>query len=220
MTAYLRTELHCHTSYSEDSLLTPEKLVRACRGKGIQRLVITDHNTIKGAVQAKELDPEMVVIGEEIKTSQGELLAAYLHEEIPPGLSPLETIALLREQEAFIYVAHPFDFARSGHWPLAGLLEITPYIDAIEIFNARNMWPLANLRAQNFARQQGVLGTVGSDAHTAFELGMATMLLPPFEDGAGLKLSLRKSFTPRLSLSGPWVHLASRYAVWKKKRGR
>jgi predicted metal-dependent phosphoesterase TrpH len=219
MTEYLLTELHCHTIYSKDSLTTLEKLLGARHRKGIQRIVITDHNTIAGAVRAKASDPERVIVGEEIMTTAGELLAAYIEEEIPPGLSPLETIDRLRQQGAFISVAHPFDRLRTGHWELSALQEILPLVDAIETFNARNMWPGANRAAHNFAQQNNIPATYGSDAHTPFELGRGAMLLPVFNDALGLKESIRQAVSPRLVPSLPWVHFTSRYAVWRKKFG-
>src|SRR6185369_12745394 len=104
-----RVEYHCHTNASKDSLTPPEELIAAARARGIDRLIITDHNTIAGARAAQELAPELVVVGEEIMTTRGEILAAFLTDEIPAGLSPQETIGRLREQGAFISVSHPFD---------------------------------------------------------------------------------------------------------------
>ncbi len=215
----MRTEFHCHTIYSKDSLSRPEALVEAARRKGIDRLIVTDHNTIAGALACKALDPQRVVVGEEIMTTKGEILAAYVEEEIPPGLSPQETIARLRAQGAFISVSHPFDRMRNGHWALPDLLEILPLVDAIETFNARCMWPGFNTQAQRLARQHGIPGTVGSDAHALFELGRATLLLPPFQDGKSLRAALREAIPGKLTLSMPWVHFTSRYAVWRKSRG-
>lgn len=212
----LRLEFHCHTIFSKDCLVRPEKLVEACRRKGIDRVVITDHNTISGALRAREIDPERVIVGEEIMTREGELLAAFLSEEIPPGLSALETIARLREQGALISVAHPFDRLRSGHWQPDDLLRITPHIDAIETFNARCFHPSFNRLALAFARQQGLMGTAGSDAHTLLELGRASMLLPEFEDAPSLKNALSQ-VEYQVRLSSPLVHFSSRYAVWFKK---
>ena len=59
-------ELHCHTVYSLDSSNRMEALIRAAREKGIQSLAITDHNTIKGALRAQELAPDLVIVGEEV----------------------------------------------------------------------------------------------------------------------------------------------------------
>lgn len=214
----LRVEFHCHTCYSKDSLLKPSALVKAARGKNLQRVVITDHNSIKGALEARQLAPDLVIVGEEIMTSAGELLAAFVQEEIPAGLSPLETIRRLREQKAFISVSHPFDSFRSGHWQEQDLLAILPFIDAIEIFNARCLTMNPNQRARNFAREHALSGTAGSDAHTAWELGRAALVLDPFSDAEGLKKVLRLS-QEKVQLSSPLVHFTSRYATLVKKLG-
>src|SRR5512139_2701026 len=105
----LSVEFHCHTVFSKDSLTPPQTLVEICRRKAIDRVVVTDHNTIEGARAAQALDMELVIVGEEIMTTQGEILAAYVTEEIPAFLSPLETIKRLKNQGAFISVSHPFD---------------------------------------------------------------------------------------------------------------
>ena len=211
----LRVEFHCHTIYSEDSLVRVENLLGTCRKKGIDRIVITDHNTTRGAFQAQKIDPQRVIVGEEILTQKGELLAAFMREEIPAGLPPLETIALLREQGAFISVSHPFDRLRSGHWQLEDLLEITPLVDAIEIFNARCMSPDFNHQAAEYARENHLAGTAGSDAHGAFEIGRAAMLLPDFHDANSFKEALPKA-QYETRLSSPLVRFTSRYAVLYK----
>lgn len=210
-------EFHCHTLYSKDSLARIESLLATCRQKGIDRLVITDHNTLLGAQRAHELDPERVIVGEEIMTTAGEILAAYMVEEIPKGLPPHEVIRRLREQGAFISVSHPFDTLRSGGWKLPDLLAIAPLVDAIETFNARCISPAFNQAAQEFARQHQLPGTVGSDAHAAFELGRATLQLGDFHDAASLKAALG-SARARTRLSSPLVHFVSTYARWRKKR--
>ena len=212
----LRVELHCHTIFSKDSLLKPERLVETCRVKGIDRVMVTDHNTIAGALRAQEIDPGRAIVGEEIMTQAGELLAFFVSQEVPPGLPPLEAIQHLREQGAFISVSHPFDILRNGHWEEKDLLAILPYVDAIETFNARCMSADYNTQAQEFAGEHRLPGTVGSDAHTALELGRATMLLPDFDDTGSLKAALTQArFETRLS--SPLVHFTSRYATWNKK---
>ncbi|MGH2607416.1 MAG: PHP domain-containing protein, partial [Anaerolineales bacterium] len=98
----LTVELHCHTHYSADGLMRPERLVEVCRRRGIDRVAITDHNTTLGALEAARHDPERVIVGEEILTTRGELLAYFVTEEVPAGLAPREAIARLREQDAVI----------------------------------------------------------------------------------------------------------------------
>jgi hypothetical protein len=185
----LKVEFHCHTLYSPDSLTTIRELLARCEVLGIDRIVITDHNVIGGAVEAQALDPQRVIVGEEIKTTQGELLAAYVTEEVPRGLPPEEAIARLREQRAFISVSHPYD-ARGGRWSDEGRIALADQVDAVEVFNARCLHQDLNDRALVFAEAHGLLGTVGSDAHTLREVGRATMRLPYFEDAVSLKAAL------------------------------
>jgi predicted metal-dependent phosphoesterase TrpH len=212
----IRVEFHSHTCYSKDSLTSLEDLLIACKNKKIDRIAITDHNTIVGAVLARELDPERVIIGEEIMTTEGELLAFFVQEEVPAGLLSLEAITLLRQQRAFISVSHPFDQWRSGHWDESALMEIVPLVDAIETFNARCIWPGFNTQAQQLAYTHNILGTVGSDAHAAFEIGKATLFLPEFQDADSLRAALHQA-QAKIAISAPWVHFVSRFAAQRKK---
>lgn len=211
----LTVEFHCHTVFSKDSLTSPQKLIETCRRRGIDRVVVTDHNTIAGALAAQKLDPERVIVGEEIMTTRGELLAAFVTEEVPPFLSPQEAIRRLKEQGAFISVSHPFDRLRSGAWKEEDLLEILPQVDAIEVFNSRCMNPRFNREAQAFARRHGVAGTVGSDAHAAFEVGRSVLLVEQFEGPEEMR-KVVPTARWKTRLSPPWVHFLSRYAVLYK----
>ncbi|HEX2979366.1 MAG TPA: PHP domain-containing protein [Anaerolineaceae bacterium] len=212
----ITVEFHCHTRYSKDSLVPVERLLAECRKKGIDRVVVTDHNEIIGGVEAARLDPQRVIVGEEVMTTRGELLAAYVTEKVPRGLEPREAIARLRAQGAFISVSHPFDTVRNGAWALEDLLEIAPLVDAIETFNSRCMDAKPNEEAQAFAREHNLAGTAGSDAHTLQELGRATLRLPPFDGPESLKAALvHAQIVGRLS--SPWVHFMSMYARMRKE---
>jgi len=212
-------DFHCHTCHSRDSLIQIPRLLTTCRKKGLQRLVITDHNTIEGALQAQILDPQIFIIGEEILTRQGELLGIFVKESVPAGLSAIETVQMLRDQGSFISVSHPFDALRKGHWNLDDLLEIIAYIDAIEVFNSRCLSPQSNQQAMDFAREHNLLATVGSDAHSLSEVGSATLTLPEFNGPASLRQALVNAQS-RVRLSSLWVHIFSRYASWRKGRLR
>jgi predicted metal-dependent phosphoesterase TrpH len=215
MTSLISFETHCHTLYSKDSLSEPAALIERCRQKGIERLAITDHNTIAGALAAQRLDPALVIVGEEIMTTVGELLAFYVREEVPPGLGPFETIRRLRDQGAFISVSHPFDTARKGHWPPEMLEKIAPLVDAIEVFNARVLSAEINRKAQEFAAAHRLAGTAGSDAHTPREVGRAVLRLPAFDDAASLRQALPQAEIQG-RLSSPLIHFTSRWAVMVK----
>ncbi len=215
----VKAEFHCHTCFSKDSLVTIERLHDTCLKKGIQRLVVTDHNNIEGALLANKLDPGMFIVGEEVMTRQGELLGIFIHEHVPAGLEAEKAIELLHAQGAFITVAHPFDTLRAGHWETENLLAILPKIDAIEAFNARSIDRHGNAQAQKFANQHQLLALVGSDSHTQGEVGKATLVLPVFSDADSLRVALQHAEL-HTKMSSPFVHFLSSYARWKKNRGQ
>ncbi len=212
-----KIELHAHTVYSKDSLLRLDSLQAICRERGIDKLAITDHNTARGALQAARLYPMLIIPGVEIMTTQGELLAWYVKEEVPPGLTPQETIERLRSQGAIIGVAHPFDRYRRGAWKLEHLLEIVDLIDAIEVFNSRCLHNEDNQQALAFAQEHGKLLTCGSDAHAKREYGMATMLTEPFANNAQGLLQALQTATRQEALSPSWIHFSSTYAKLAKR---
>jgi len=214
-------ELHSHTHASGDCLMRPADIVRTCERKGLQRLAVTDHDTLRGALELRDLAPELVIVGEEIMTTQGELLAYFVTEEIPPGLSPAETIARLRAQGAAISVSHPFDRLRRGAWREADLAAILPLVDAIEVFNARCIYPEDNARALAFAQDHAKLGTVGSDAHSHRELGRAALRVER-APATGAELVAAFATGERLTrLSSPAIHFTSTFAKhWKRLVGQ
>ncbi|MFZ3071339.1 MAG: PHP domain-containing protein [Anaerolineaceae bacterium] len=212
----VRAEFHCHTVYSPDSLVRLEDLLAACRKKGIDRIAITDHNRIEGAFKAREMDPGRVITAEEIETTQGEILGYFMNKEIPSGLKPMDVVERLKAQGAFISVAHPFDPNRGGRWEPGELEAILPYLDAIEVFNARCIHKSYNEKALQFANLHSKGKMAGSDAHSTFELGRAFLCLPAFETANQLRQSLKQAeFEGKLS--GSYVHLFSAYAKARKK---
>lgn len=211
----IRVELHCHTDASGDSSLSISTLLKTCERKGIDKIAITDHNTIRNALLANQLAPQRVIVGEEILTRQGELLAYFISQEIPAGLDALEAIAELRKQGAFISVSHPYDHYRKGYWREADLIKIIDKVDAIEVFNARCIRNQANQQARIFAESHHLSGTVGSDAHTAGEIGKAYHQMEDFTNVEQFRHALMKSEI-HTRLSSPLVHLFSRFAKWKK----
>jgi predicted metal-dependent phosphoesterase TrpH len=213
-----KVDLHTHTCASTDSATRPAALVRAARRQGLDRIAITDHNTIAGALAARELDPEFVIVGEEILTTKGELLAYFLTEQVPPHLSPHETLDRLAAQGAVVSVSHPFDRHRQGAWQEEELLEILPRLDAIEVFNARCIYPAENEQAAAFARRHEIAGTAGSDAHAALEIGRAYLTMPPFAGAEEFQAGLARA-TVHGRLSSAAVHLISRVNSMRHRLG-
>jgi hypothetical protein len=213
-------ELHSHSYASYDSRLRPADIVRACREQGIDKLAITDHHSLRGALELRALAPELVIVGEEILTTCGELLAYFVEEEVPRGLTPAAAIARLKAQGAAISVPHPFDRWRSGAWRESDLIEILPLVDAIEVFNSRCVFKADNTRALAFARRHHKLCTVGSDAHYRLELGRAVLKTPRAPNTASELIASLANAELVCRSSSPFVHTFNMLAWTKREMTR
>jgi predicted metal-dependent phosphoesterase TrpH len=206
----LKVDFHTHTYHSPDSLTTIEDLVSFARKRGLDRVVVTDHNCLAGAKEAYLAAPDLIIIGEEVQTTEGEFLTAFVSQEVPKGLAPMEAFKRLRDQGAFISISHPFDPQRSG-WSEETLLQIAPLVDAIEVFNARVLDMGMNLQAEEFARKHNLPGTAGSDGHHPSEIGKAYSLVPDFTSADELRTVIKQA-TNAGNLSSPLVHFYSSWA--------
>jgi hypothetical protein len=191
-------DLHVHTSASFDSLASPESVVRAATSRGLTHLAITDHDTIDGALAARDLVSRgsiglTILVGQEVKTSRGDLIAVFIDEAIPSGLPPAEAIAAIRAQGGLVGIPHPFDRFRGsllagGDYEAAeaGPAELAPLVDWVEVHNARIMVGDGNERAAAFAREHDLPGVAVSDSHSTLEVGVAYVALdgdPSTPDG-------------------------------------
>src|SRR5918998_305392 len=104
-------DLHCHTRASFDSLASPAAVVRLAAERGLTHLAIPDHHRLDGALAARAAAPPglTVIVGEEIRSLAGDLIALFVERPVPPGLSAVEAIAAVREQGGLIGIPHPFD---------------------------------------------------------------------------------------------------------------
>jgi predicted metal-dependent phosphoesterase TrpH len=79
----IKLDMHVHTITSKDSTNRYEKIVETCKEKGINGLVISDHNSIDGAHKMQELANGIkIIVGEEIKTKQGEIIGLFLNRKV------------------------------------------------------------------------------------------------------------------------------------------
>ena len=191
-TRIIKTDFHIHTSLSRRVTASPEEMYAAAKAKGLDKIAITDHNTVKGARMLHEADPDFVIIGEEITwNAPGEIIGLFLEEAVPEHRSADYTLDALHEQNAFIYIPHPF---APFHFfcPPWVITSMAGRIDAVEIRNGRNFQVLNSL-AGIFSTVTGIHGICGSDAHIASDVGKAGMLLPEFSDADSLRRSIRKA---------------------------
>ena len=185
-TLSLTLDLHVHTNYSHDGCDSVEKIVDSAMSKKLDGIAICDHDTMNGSYAAQKYvaDNELgliIIPGIEVTTSKGHLIVLGMEEGIAKGLSLWEAIRIARQREkekenkgtVVIIVPHPYHPFRHSIGDLCVHSELD--IDAIEIFNSRHFSGVANEIARRKAARRNIIAVVGSDAHSAECVGLATV---------------------------------------------
>ena len=178
----MRVDLHLHSRYSHDSSTTLEALIARAHECGLDRIALTDHNTVEGALKLAEMAPELAIVGEEAKTREGEVIGLFITRRIPPYLPAEEAMDLIHAMGGIVYVPHPLDRNRA-HFSGERLFALASRIDIVEVYNP---WAetAANRAAADLAAELGKVTATGSDSHGTVEMGRSWMEMEDF-DGAG-----------------------------------
>jgi len=185
---WAQVDLHLHSSASFDCRVPPLEVARRCRQLGLSPIFLTDHDAIGGASALLEAG-HSAVIGEEILTTEGELIGLFLKEAVPSRLSPEETATAIKEQGGLVYLEHPYDRGRRNLREEA-IERIAGQIDIVEVFNGRSL-PAINRKAEDLRATLGVPAGAGSDAHHLGEIGRVYVEIEPFFGPADFLAKLR-----------------------------
>ena len=157
--------------------------MQGAKRKKLHIIAITDHGTRDGGLEATRIAKGIrVLIGQETKTREGDILVFNVDENLPERQPLDKTCKLAKKHDGFIIVPHPFDPLRQGVGK--HLKNILKYVDAIEGFNPKCFFELSNKRAEAFARDHQLPAIASSDAHKPGDVGMAHTLIEgrdPFE---------------------------------------
>jgi len=169
----MKADLHIHTNFSYDAISSPKEIVDTAIERGVDCICITDHEEIKGAIEAIKygFDKNILVVpGIEVMSTSGDILGINIKKLIPKGLSAEKTVKEIRKQGGIAVIPHPFRPFLMGF--LGGekkLKDIRP--DAIESFNASDFFMCANNKAYKFSQENNLSFTAGSDAHNKIFVG-------------------------------------------------
>lgn len=206
----MQLDLHCHTRYSFDCGMSPRKVVRLARVRGLDAIAITDHNEVAGAYEAREYARQIgieVIIGEEITTRAGDILGLFLRERIRT-YDPFEAIDEIKRQGGIAILPHPF----SGRVAIDE--RVVRKVHGCEGYNARHskVKELENSAGEpdvvEFARQYQLALTAGSDAHFYADVGRARTIV----SASSLEAARQEILAGRTLLSGRRSVAAGRFA--------
>lgn len=175
---------------------------------GLDKIAITDHREIDGALDAFQRYPNRVIVGEEIHCRNGiHVIGLFVTELIPSGLPFSDTVRKIRDQGGLVYAPHPFAYLwKAGQKARTSLAEA----DVVEVFNSRAFLPSWNRRAFEAANERGLPGAASTDAHFPWEFGRAYTELPAFTDAAEFKESLKMARPVGRKIGSPWLHVGSK----------
>jgi hypothetical protein len=163
----IRADLHIHTTYSDDSTVTPKALVeKLVVHNSIKVAAVTDHDTVNGLSETRKLAaayPDILIIpGVEISTAEGDILVLGT-EKTPPQPWTVENVLDFANDNNYVsVVAHPYREYGMGE------LARNYKFDAIEVINGEST-PDANNLAHDLAKTMKLPGVAGSDAHNPSE---------------------------------------------------
>ncbi len=167
-----KEDWHIHSIHSGDSITSPKRIVDIAIRKGLSRICVLDHNTIRGSIEAKEYARGKaieVIIGAEMKTDKGEIGGLWLQEEIK-SKKLMDVIKEIKHQGGKILIPHPYGSIRRTKRKYE-LEEVAPFADYIEAYNGRSFLNFSRKKTLQLAKEFNLITTAGSDAHFAFEIG-------------------------------------------------
>jgi predicted metal-dependent phosphoesterase TrpH len=173
----ISADLHVHTTYSKDSLITPKDLVYYAKKRGLNAVAVTDHNQLEGSYKiAKETD-FLIIPGMEVSSLDGHIVALNVRELIPKGLNAPETVERIHKAGGVAIACHPYVYFK-------GCLreKVCDTFDAIEVINARAFpFKRSVKKAEDAAKNLGLSRVAGTDAHYGRQIGYAYTVIEAAE---------------------------------------
>ncbi|UCF45031.1 MAG: CehA/McbA family metallohydrolase [Candidatus Bathyarchaeota archaeon] len=169
----VKADLHVHTIYSHDSLITPKDLVFYAKKRGLTAVAVTDHDTIESTLKIAKETAFLIIPGIEVSSCNGHIIGLNLQEAIPKGLSPDETVDKIHDAGGIAIACHPFAFFKGSLGK-----HTNAKFDAIETINASAFFfKRCTKKAQEIADRFGLSRVAGTDAHYGPAVGYAYTLI-------------------------------------------
>lgn len=180
----IKFAFHVHTCYSRDSWSKPKDIIDYCRKNGIEAIAICDHNEINGAIECTSIarGNPVVIVGEEIKSKEGEIIGLFLKEKISQGQTLENTIKEIKKQSGLVCIPHPGETFRHESLSRITVESIVSDVEIIEGYNSRTLLINDMKWATNIAQSHSKLLVAGSDSHSLKTIGYAINNINNFSD--------------------------------------
>ncbi|MFH0986630.1 MAG: PHP domain-containing protein [Candidatus Micrarchaeota archaeon] len=222
----MKIDMHTHSKYSSDGVSSVESMFIVAKKKGVSGIALTDHSTAVGwkdAQAAAKKHKMFFVKGEEIKAFDesrnrlGDVLCFFLQKQVN-ARSLFEIVDEVKEQDALLFMAHPFDYTKPCFGEKAG--KFSRHFDGVEVFNSKTVRPDFNEKALVFARKYKFLQSAGSDAHIKYEVGNAYVEADAFDLEEFRKALIKRKIKVRGKISPRYLSAISCLQKAFSKAGR
>lgn len=166
----LKIDLHTHSTASPDGGVSATEYASLLKNRVLDFIAVTDHDRIDMALELQKSLGDHIIVGQEITTTQGELIGLFLNASVQPGLDALTTAKKIVAQGGLVYVPHPFETVRKGI-SKATLDTIANLVDIVEVHNGRAFFQNKGPEATSWARLHNKASAASSDAHGKKGLG-------------------------------------------------
>jgi predicted metal-dependent phosphoesterase TrpH len=165
----VKADLHVHTTYSSDSVITPKELVFYAKKRGLTAVAVTDHNQVEGALKIAKQTDFLIIPGTEVSSLHGHIVGLNVHEHIQKGLTADETVDRIHKAGGIAIACHPFALLKGSIGE-----HVSGKFDAVETINS-SAFPFgrATRKANQLAERLKLPKVAGTDAHYGPVIGQA-----------------------------------------------
>ncbi len=210
----LKIDLHVHTHYSVDSLITPDELTFYAKKRGLDGVAVVDHDTLDGALKTAEKTDFFVIPGMEVTSKNGHIVALNVKEHIPKDLNVDETVDKIHEAGGIAIACHPVTFFKGSLGR-----HTNSRFDAVETINA-SAFPFGySVRnAEKLATELKLPRVAGTDAHYGPQIGYAYTLVETEPETDSVISAIKKGLCQPFGRSIPWsLRLKKEYLKMRRR---
>jgi predicted metal-dependent phosphoesterase TrpH len=211
---HLKIDMHVHSSYSADSIITPEELVFYAKKRGLDGVAVTDHDRLDGALKIAAETDFLIIPGIEVRSSDGHVIGLNVTKPVPPEMSATETVNRIHDAGGIAVACHPTGLFKGGLGQ-----RTNASFDAVEVINSSAI-PFAYAVKQNtkIASRLGKPRLAGSDAHYGPEIGCAYTLVNAEPDVNSILKAIRGGLCQPFGNSIPFTIRLKRIVEVNRRR--
>lgn len=210
----LKIDMHVHSCYSADSVITPEELVFYAKKRGLDGVAVTDHDNLDGPLKIAAETDFLIIPGIEVRSSDGHILGLNVKEPISAKLSATETVNRIHDAGGIAVACHPVGLFKGGLGK-----RTNSSFDAVEVINSSAVpFRYSVTQSMKIASRLGKPRLAGSDAHYGPEIGCAYTVVNTEPNANDVVKAICRGLCQPFGNSIPWTVRLKRLVEAKRRK--